>query len=607
MFIRASKTRNKKTGEAYIKHQLVESYRTKKGPRQRVILNLGQIKIARKDWRRLAFELENRLSGQASLINDPDIAAEADEILRNYDFYKIRKKKELARSDWLKVDLKRLSTSDNRSLGPELVADYAYNILSMDTILKKAGLGKKSIYISKALVFAKLISPSSEAASLKWIKNKSSCAEIIDNSLSAVKKDAIYNTGDILYCCKDAIEKQLKEKEQTIFETSSNLYLYDLTNTYFEGTCKKNPSARRAKSKDKQNSSPLMGLALLTDSRGYPLFSQIYEGNVSEPLTLPFVLDRLESDSQKTLLQVKPTIVADKGIATEENIRLLKKRGYHYMVVERKASEKDYISEFRDLDSFESLEKDGSVIYFKKIQEKDLARLLVASQDRKEKEEAMDALKEKRFLEDADKLKTSIAKKSVILLSKVQTRVGRIMGKYPTVAKYYELKPAADLENKKALDLIIEKKDKKRQDRKVLTGCYVIETTHRDMSAENILKSYHSLARVEAAFSSLKTDLGLRPVYHQKESRCKTHLFISVLAYHLLNTIELSLKNKGDNSKWSTIRDELINHTRTTVIMADSDGGIHHIRLSSTPEISHQRIYDMLGIKDKLGKIHVKF
>jgi len=607
MFIRKSKTRNKKTGEAYIKHQLVQSYRTEKGPRQRVILNLGLVKIPRKDWRRLAFELENRLSGQTSLINDPSIAAEVDEILRNYDFFKIRKKKELAKTDWLKVDLERLSTSDNRSLGPELVADYAYNILSMDTILKKAGLGKKSIVVSKALVFAKLISPSSEAASLKWIKNKSSCAEIIDSSLTDLKKDAIYNTGDILYYYKDAIEKQLREKEQTIFETSSTLYLYDLTNTYFEGTCKKNPSAKRAKSKDKQNSSPLMCLALLIDSRGYPLFSQVYDGNQSEPLTLPGVLDRLENDTQKTLLSVKPTIVADRGIATESNIELLKKRGYQYMVVERKESEKDYISAFRDLDSFENLEKDGSVIYFKKIEHGSNARLLVASQAKKEKEEAMDTLKEKRFLEDADKLKSSIAKKNVMLLSKVQTRVGRIMGKYPTISKYYELKPEPDLENKKALDLIIEKKDEKREIRKVLTGCYVIETTHKDMSAEDILQSYHSLARVEAAFSSLKTDLGLRPIYHQKQNRCKTHLFISVLAYHLLNTIELSLKNKGDNSKWSTIRDELINHTRTTVIMADSDGGIHHIRLSSTPETNHQRIYDMLGIKDKLGKIHVKF
>jgi transposase len=606
MFIRETKTGNKKTGEIYTKHQLVESYRTINGPRQRVILNLGQISIGRKDWRRLAFELENRLSGQGSLINDAPIEAAVDEILRNYDFYKIRKKKEVARTDWLKVDLEKLSTSNNRSLGPELAADYAWNMLSVSDILNKAGLSKRSINIAKAVIFAKLINPSSEASGIKWIKERSSCAEIIDASLIKLKKDPVYEVGDALYYCKDAIETRLREKETTIFETGSTLYLYDLTNTYFEGTCKKNPAAKMGKSKDKQNGAPLMCLALLIDARGYPLFSQVYEGNKSEPVTLSEVLDRLDRDCSKTLLSVKPTIAADRGIATEQNIELLKKRGYPYIVVERKSRDTDYLDHFKNLDSFESLEKDGQLIYFKKIEEGSLARLLVASQAKKAKEEAMDTLKEKRFLEDAEKLKTSIAKKTVILLEKVATRVGRIMGKYPTVAKYYELKLATDLENKKVLDLIIVKKDKKREDRNILTGCYVIETTHKDMSAADILKSYHSLARIEASFSSLKTDLGLRPVYHQKEARCRAHLFITVLAYHLLNTIELSLKDKGCSKKWSSVRDELSTHTRTTVIMADSDGGIHHIRLSSTPEPSHCKIYDMLGIKDKLGKIHVK-
>ena len=606
MFIRASKTRNKKTGEVYIKHQLVEAYRSQKGPRQRVVLNLGQVSITKKDWRRLAFELENRLCGQGSLINDAPIEAAVDEILRNYDFYKIRKKKEVLATDWLKVDLERLSTSNNRSLGPELAADYAWNTLCMDAILKEAGMDKMSINIARAIIFAKLINPSSELSGLKWIKERSSCAEIIDSSLLKLKKDPVYAIGDVLYYLKDKVEELLRQKEKTIFETDSTLYLYDLTNTYFEGKCKRNMSAKRAKSKDKQNGAPLMCLALLIDARGYPVFSQIYDGNQSEPVTLPEVLDRLDRDCSKTLLCIKPTIVADRGIATEQNIDLLKQRGYSYIVVERKTREKDYTEHFKDLSGFECIKKDEQLIYFKKIKEGSIARLLVASQAKKAKEEAMDALKEKRFLEDASKLKSSIAKKNIMLLEKVATRVGRIMGRYPTVAKYYELEVVAGTDDKKAADLFILKKDKKRQDRNILTGCYVIETTHSDMDAADILKSYHGLARVEAAFSSLKTDLGLRPVYHHKEDRCRALLFISVLAYHLLNTIELSLRDKGNNSKWSTIRDELSTHVRTTVIMADSNGGIHHIRLSSTPEPSHQEIYDMLGIKDSLGKIHVK-
>jgi transposase len=606
MFIRASKTKNQKTGEVYIKHQLVESYRTDKGPRQRVILNLGQLSLDKREWRRLAYELENRLSGQESLLGDPAIEHAADEILKNYDFYKLRVKKEKEKADWLTIDLKKLAVCQNRSLGPELAADYGWDLLGMDKILSDAGMDSKKISIAKALIFAKLISPSSELSALEWIKKRSSCPELIDKSLSKLKKDTLYETGDSLFYLKDNIERSLAQKEATLFEGQSTLYLYDLTNTYFEGACASNGQAKRARSKDKQNARPLMALALLVDGRGYPIFSQIYKGNTSEPKTLPEILDRLEKDAKENLFSQKPTIVADKGIATEENIALLKERGYPYMVIKRSAREKDWADHFKHLDDFDIVNKQEGPIYFKKISGGPLARLLVASMPRKAKEEAMDALKEKRFLEDAQALGSSIAKRNVMALEKVATRMGRILGRYPTVAKYYELKIESDSETKKATGLLILKKDQKRDERNILTGCYVIETTHKDMEPSDILKAYHSLSKVEAAFRSLKTDLGLRPVFHQKQDRCGAHLFLSVLAYHLLNTIELCLKEKGDTRKWSTLRKVLSTHMRTTVIMASEKGAIHHIRLSGAPEVSHQKIYDALGIKDNLGKIHLK-
>ncbi|MBC8387350.1 MAG: IS1634 family transposase [Actinobacteria bacterium] len=607
MFIRQYRTKNKKNGKVYIKHQLVESYRTEKGPRQRIIMNLGKLNLPRSDWRRLAFSLEGKLSGQETLLEEPEISSAVNGIMRNYDFYKIRKKRKEAGGKFLTIDLEKVATSTCRTLGPELAGSSAWDRLTMDTILKDAGLDKKSRELAKAVILARLIYPASEAATLKWIRERSSLPEIINTELLNLKKDPIYAIGDILLYRKEAIEKLLREKEEQIFPTQSTLFLYDLTNTYFEGQCKNNKIAKRAKSKDKRNDCPLICLALLVDSRGYPVFSQIYDGNQSEPLTLTDVLDRLEADSKKTLFSDTPTIVVDRGIATKANIELLVKRGYPYMVIERAKTEACYIEEFRDgLDSFDKIVKDSGTIYFKKVTQKDKARLLVASEAKKEKEEAMDSLKEARFLEDARKLEKSIASGNIILLSKVQVRIGRLMAKYPTIAKYYDIDTETDKSNKKALVLKISKKKEKRDNRKILTGCYVIETTHRDMKAADILKSYHTLTRVETAFRSLKTDLGLRPVHHQKEDRCKAHLFISVLAYHLLNTIELALLKKGEHSRWSTIAQELSTHMRTTVIMSDKDGGIHHIRVSSRPEPGHQGIYNLLCIKDPLKKIHLK-
>jgi len=608
MFVRQYKTKNKKTGKIYIKHQLVQSYRTAAGPRQRVIMNLGKLSLAKQEWRRLAFALEGRLSGQQSLVEEPEITSEVERVFKNYNFYKLRKKRKGGRPECLSIDLGKVATSCNRSLGPELVAEDAWERLSMDKILKDAGLEAKSRTIAKASIFARLIRPSSELAALKWIRQISSVPEIIDPFLAELKKDPLYQVADVLLWRKDAIETSLRQKEKEIFPAKNTLFLYDLTNTYFEGAAKGNSAAKRGKSKDKRSDCPLICLALLVDSRGYPLFSQVYEGNQSEPETLEQVLDRLEDDSDRSLLSVKPTIVADKGIATKDNIALLTDRGFDYMVVERKKTEKDYLDEFNNLEGFskDTEEDDDDTIYFKKVAHAGKARLLVASAARKEKEEAMDTLKESRFLEDAGRLKRSVAKGNVILATKVNVRIGRLLQRYPTVAKYYDIEAVTESDDRKVLDLLIEKREVKRENRNILTGCYVIETTHKDMAAADIIKSYHTLARVESAFRSLKTDLGLRPVFHHKAKRCGAHLFISVLAYHLLNTIELTLLEGGEHKRWSTIRDELSTHMRTTVIVTDREGAIHYIRVSSSPETHQKKIYDILDVKDRLGKVHLK-
>ena len=467
MFVRQYKTKNKKTGKIYIKHQLVQSYRTAAGPRQRVIMNLGKLDLAKSEWRRLAFALEGRLSGQETLVEEPEITSEVERVIKNYNFYKLRKKRKGGRPKCLSIDLGKVATSCNRSLGPELAAEYAWNKLGMKDIFKDAGLDGKSRTIAKATIFARLIRPSSELAALKWIRQISSVPEIIDPFLAELKKDPLYQVADVLLYRKDAIEDSLRQKEKEIFPAKNTLFLYDLTNTYFEGTAKGNSAAKRGKSKDKRSDCPLICLALLVDSRGYPLFSQVYSGNQSEPETLEQVLDRLEADSDRSLLSVKPTIVADKGIATKDNIALLTDRGFDYMVVERKKTEKDYLDEFNNLEGFskDTEEDDDDTIYFKKVLHEDKARLLVASSARKEKEKAMDTLKENRFLEDADNLKRSVAKGNVILAHKVNVRIGRLLQRYPTVAKYYDIEAKTDSEGKKVLDLLIEKRQVKRENR----------------------------------------------------------------------------------------------------------------------------------------------
>jgi transposase len=184
---------------------------------------------------------------------------------------------------------------------------------------------------------------------------------------------------------------------------------------------------------------------------------------------------------------------------------------------------------------------------------------------------------------------------------KIGERIGKIKAKYPTVGRYYEIETKVSDDNKKVTEIVWTKKPA-RQQRSILTGCYVIETTQTNLSAIDIWKQYMQLTRVESAFQDLKSELGLRPVYHQTANRTESHLFIGVLAYHLLNSIEYVLKTNGDTREWKTIKKVLATHERNTIILKGDDRKIYHIRVSGTPEPCHNEIYRTLKIKDHLKR-----
>jgi len=297
----------------------------------------------------------------------------------------------------------------------------------------------------------------------------------------------------------------------------------------------------------------------------------------------------------------------DRGIATKDNIALLRAKEYPYVVIERRATEKDYLKEFETAkDTFERMingsDSEGTV-YVKKVEIEIGCRVLCLSEGRERKENAMDELKEERFLQDLNKLKVSIERKNILVATKVSERIGRIKERYPSIASHYEISLELNDERKKVVQLSWSKKDSRKR-RSTLTGCYVIETSHRELEAKEIWELYTTLVRVEDAFRDLKTDLGFRPVHHQLEKRTEAHLFISVLAYHLLITIERELQIQGDHRRWATVRDELSTHQRTTVIMTDEEDQIHHIRVSGIPESEHAKIYQLLKVKDPLKRDH---
>jgi transposase len=641
MFIREIKTNNRKTGKTYIKHVLVESIHTESGSRQRTVMQLGKLDIPKKHWHLLAEELQRRLSGdqmtgQLSLIPDnktkrqqeleKSLQKSADKAIAKYHALKNQNpeqasttKKNRRRKEpfgdqgvFMKtIDCNTLTSGFSRSLGPELVGYHTWQQLQLPTILKQCGLTVRQTAMAAAVVIGRLIRPASDFSTWKWIRDHSSISELTSYPVSGVKKDAVYEIADELLKHKSTLEQHLFQRERQLFPDRQSLYLFDLTNFHMEGVCADNDLAAFGKSKQKRNDLKLISLALMVDSEGFPVTSRVYEGNIGEPITLRQILEDmgyLEPNGQLELLPAKPILVMDRGIATSDNLALIKQHQFSYIVVERAPRHKEYTSDFADYqDSFERIERtEDKDVWVKKVTTDDpnVCRVLCLSEGRQSKEQAIADRWVKRAITDLEKLRTSIAKGSIKNLEKVHQRLGKIKGRYAGFSKRFTAEIIADNNQRLATGLKWQELDAISTDDDQLFGCYVIESDQTKLTSKQIWHLYMTLTRVEAAFHSLKTDLGTRPVYHQLAGRSEAHIFISVLAYHLLIAIEYQLSRKCDRRSWKTVRQILETHRRDTIVFTDDENVIHHIRQSGQTEPSHAEIYRSLDVKDPLKRHH---
>jgi transposase len=616
VFIRAYHTTNKKTGKKYTAHKLVESFSTENGSRQRIVMQLGTLTLPKGEWRKLAKSLESKLSGQSMLLLDQNIEEIADKAIEHHELVRTVEAEKIQRKEnqeLLNIDINSLATITHRSIGPEIVAHSTWNKLGMGSILSECGFDNRQKSLAEAVILGRLINPANDLATYRWFQSRSSLGEMLSSDLMQTGKDAFYEIVDDIMAHKETIEKKLAHREGQMYKRGSEtIFLYDLTNTYFEGSCLNNSLATHGKCKSKRMDCPLVTMALVVDSMGFPILSQIYGGSQSEPKTLADIIKRIENDLYGNQMSfIKPTFAMDRGIATTDNIELLSSEGYPYVVIERSDISKEYENEFKtaktDFEIIDTSHKsaygDVNNVYIKKVGHTEkTCRVLCLSEGKERKEAAIDNKKEQNFLDDVNRLSKSIEIGFVKSYDKVLVRIGRIKERHSRIAKYYVLN-AIKSEVGGLIEVIVGKKVEDNKPDKLL-GCYVIETTHINLTAKEIWKLYMTLTRIEGAFRAMKSELGFRPVHHHNAERTKGHLFVSVLAYHLLNVIETEMKKEGDHRHWSTLREELGTHQRSTIIMTAENGNVHHLRLSGTPESEHKKIYKILGFKDPLKKIN---
>jgi transposase len=455
--------------------------------------------------------------------------------------------------------------------------------------------------LTMGVIAGRMIVPGSERATHQWLSNRSGLDELMGVDLSSVSLDSVYKASDILLNNQDAVEEHLRQTEWQLFALDEKIILYDLTNTFIEGTGKYNPKARYGgKSKEKRSDCPLVTLGLVLDVQGFPKKSRIYEGNVSEPKTLEAMIDGLSIDDRGEGSLFKPTIILDAGIATEDNIEWLKGEAYRYIVVSRK--KKTAIPADVSMVAVKQDDRDQSVLVEAgvcKNKDADELELYCHSVEKEKKEEGIKNKFQQRFELELMKVRNALdLKNGTKRYDKVVERIGRLKERYRSVGRGYKIAVEKDRETGKAKDIKWSRKETEKT-----SGVYCLRTNRQDLDVQQIWDIYTMLTDIEDAFRCMKSELGLRPIHHQKELRCDGHIFITVIAYHIMHTIRYKLRQKGVRFCWTTIRRQLSTQVRTTTTMKREDNKVIRIRKSSKAEPEHEVIYDTLNLSHRPGRI----
>jgi transposase len=596
MYIR--KTSRTYKGKTYTNYLLVESINTPKGPRQRSICSLGRLDPGPPEqWLALAHKLEAALRGQLSL-QTPDEKTQAllERARRG------RRPRQESAGEAVEVDSEKIEMEDPREAGTVHVGHQMWRRLGVDQILLGAGLSERACRLSEAMVLNRLINPLSERAMASWI-GRTAIGDLLGEDFSALGEDALYRNLDRLHPHRERIEAELAEREKELFNLEETVYLYDLTSTYWEGQVAANGQAKRGYSRDQRGDCKQVVMGLVIDGDGFPKAHEVFDGNVQDRATLDQMLDRLE---QRRYGPAAITVVVDRGMAFQENLDQIQQRGYHYVVAGRQAERHQWFKELEQEDDWAEVERFSTPpnrfqkknrVEIKRCRKGEEVYILCRSQGRQGKDRAIREKQEQKLITDLEKLTARVQKGRLKKPEKIQQAIGRLRERYPRVARYYEIEYQAEPATVRWQD-----SGEKKAIAEKLDGSYVLKTDRQDLSGGEIWRLYILLTRVERAFRDLKTPLRERPLFHHLEHRTQTHIFLCVLAYHLLVAIEKSFLDQGTHTSWWTIRQQLSTHQVVTLVLPTTSGPILRIRKGTTPHPEHKTIYNVLRFPHEVMK-----
>jgi|SRR5271156_136620 len=598
MYIRKTIKKDPNSGKSYAAYHLVESTRTEKGPRQRVLLYMGsEIGLPEGEHALLSQRINEIINGQRSLVPYPQEVEQraqtyASQIIRRLSEGAANLETKIHSAQFVTIDVDTIEKSEPRTVGTEHLLLQMTHQLQLPEKLKELGLSVTEVAIALGSIIARAAHPESERATYAWLCNQSGLEELLDFSFKKTSHNSLYKISDKLLSHKIVIENHLEETEQKFHKYQTTIALYDLTNTYMEGQAKSNPKATHGVSKEKRTDCPLVTMGLVMNEHGFLNRTSILPGNASEPKTLQKMIKSLNVTENL----FKPIIILDAGISSESNLQWLRDNHYKYVVSARQDApslelegELTPVGDLKDLVKAALIKSSGGEEQWLYCESE--AKAAVAAQ--------MKQSFKKRFEEDLAKLTTGLAKpKGRKKYIKVLERIGRLREKHKRISGCYEVTVQASSDGINAVSIdwkIIEEKMNEK-----LTGSYFLRTNLIGMSPKELWELYNTLRGVEDAFRFMKSSLGLRPVYHQKEHRVDGHLWITILAYHLIQNCLYQLGKEGILYHWKTIRGIMDGRVRVTTSANTQDGKTLHHRSTTKVEGEQVAIYKALGLSSQI-------
>ena len=560
------KTKIFKDGKEHIYWSLVESIRTARGPRQKTVACLGELnEKQRKTWKQVANQVDGKPIIRGLFDREEDQRVEAVKIG--------------------KVRVERLRRFGDVWLGLAL-----WRKLGLDEFFaKQMDRGRETIdwdVMSCVSTIARFCYPSSELAICeRWI-DQTAMDDILGIDIRAISEDRLYRTLDEMLPCKEALGEHLKQKYGELFGSRFDLLLYDVTSTYFEGEAKGNPQAQRGYSRDSRPDCKQVTIALVATEEGLPLFYEVFDGNRTDVTTVEDIVEAMEKQYGKA----NRIWVMDRGMVSEENLEFLRERNGFYLV----GTPKSQLQRFEQ----ELLKKDWQEVQagveVKLCDEEGELFILCRSEGRKEKDRAIVKRFEKRIETRLEKLKKQIEKGRLKKAPGIERRIGKILGQNTRAQFLFEV----TLEKTKTgKTLRIERNETKRQWAELSEGCYLLRTNYRDQKdPKDLWKTYMQLTEVEETFRMFKSEMNIRPVWHQTTERVQAHIFVCFLSLVMYRTLSQWMQGAGIGSSPRKLIEELANLHSMDVVLPLQEGPELRLRCVSQPEKSQQILLDRLKI-----------